>query len=181
MRRWALSAAVIAVLAGIALVFRTRDRLPDTPEETVSTLMDAASRGDDALYLRLTSGGLRTSLEATRSQLGSQAFRESLRRTVLGMTGVGVSRRPEAPAGQAVLEVDLVFADRIERQHMTLADQGNGWTIQAISSADMVKPPVAYGTPVFTEAPPEVSGASGTPDKAKPDKANQGKAMEERP
>lgn len=159
MRKWAFPAAVIAALVAVALLFRARDRLPDSPEQAVSALLDAAARGDDGSYLRLTSGGLREALEAARSQLGVGAFCESLRRSTSGMTGVGVTRRPDAPAGRTVLEVDLVFADRVERQRMTLVDGGDGWTIESIATADVVKPPVPYGTPVFEEAPPKLDAS----------------------
>jgi hypothetical protein len=150
-KKWALPAAVIAALVVLAVALRRGDRLPETPEAAVAAFFDAASRGDGAKYLRLTSGPLRVSLEDTRSQLGVRAFCESLRRTAAGMKGLATSRGGDAPPDRIVLDVELVFADRIERQRMCLAAQGTGWTIQSITRTNMVKPPVAYGTPVFEE------------------------------
>ena len=151
MKKWALHAGVIAVLFVLALALRRGDRLPETPEAAVAAFFDAASRGDDAFYLRLASGPLRASLDDARSQLGARAFRESLRRTASGMKGLATTRGSDAPAGRVVLDVELVFADRIERQQMRLAANETGWTIESVTGTNMVKPPVAYGTPVFAE------------------------------
>jgi len=152
-KKWVLHAGVIAALVVLALVLRRGDRLPQTPEAVAAAFFDAASRGDDALYVRLTSGPLRASLEDTRSQLGARAFRESLRRTASGMKGLAANRGSDAPPGRIILDVELVFADRIERQQMCLAPDGTGWTIESVTATNMVKPPIAYGTPVFEEEP----------------------------
>ena len=151
MKKWALRAGVVAARVALALLLRGRDRLPETPEAAVAAFYDAAGCGDDAGYLRLVSGPLRTSLEDARSQLGAEAFRESLRRTTSGLKGVATSRGSDAPPGQVVVEVELVFADRIERQRMGLAETGAGWAIQSLTTTSMITPAVPYGTPVFEE------------------------------
>ncbi len=151
MKKFFPHVGVVAALVVLALVLRRGERLPQTPEAAVAGFFDAAGRGDDALYLQLATGPLRTSLENTRSQLGVPAFRESLRRTTSGLKGLATSRGSEAPAGRIVLDVELVFADRIERQQMCLAAKGAGWTIESVTGTNMLKPPIAYGTPVFEE------------------------------
>lgn len=150
MKKWALHAGVVVALVAMALVLRRSERLPETPEAAVADFFDAAGRGDDALYLRLVSGPLRTSLENTRSQLGASAFRESLRRTTSGLKGLATNRASDV-SDRVVLDVELIFADRIERQQMCLAAKPTGWTIESITGTNMLKPPVAYGTPVFEE------------------------------
>jgi hypothetical protein len=157
-KKWALHAGVIAALVVLALVLRRNDRLPETPEAAVAAFFDAASRGDDALYLRLASGPLRASLEATRSQLGVPAFRESLRRTAAGMKGLATSRGGDVSPDRVVLDIELVFSDRIERQQAFLVPDGTGWTIQSLTGTNMVKPPLAYGTPAFEEEPAAKDG-----------------------
>ena len=68
----------------------------------------------------------------------------------LAFPSVGQLRVP--PNGRAVaLDVELVFADRNERQRMLLVPQGNGWVITSIDTAQVIEPPVRYGTPVFEE------------------------------
>jgi hypothetical protein len=151
-KKWVLHAGVIAALVLLALALRRGDRRPETPEAAVAAFFEAAGRGDDALYLRLASGKLRASLDSTRSQLGVAAFRESLRRTAAGMKGLAISRGDSVP-DRVVLDVELVFNDRIERQQMCLAADDAGWMIESITGTNTVKPPVAYGSPVFEEEP----------------------------
>ena len=151
MKKWSLRIAVVVALVAAAFLLRARHRLPDTPEAAVSAFFDAAARGDDGAYLRLASGELRNSLENTKAQLGTPEFQESLRRSAAGIKGLAVTRAGGAPADFVAVDVEIVFADRIERQRMLLAPQGSGWTIASIEAAEMVKPPIPYGTPVFEE------------------------------
>jgi len=58
------------------------------------------------------------------------------------------------------LDLEIVFADRNQRQRMLLERTRGGWAIRAIEAAEMVKPPIPYGTPVFEEAKPEESKGS---------------------
>lgn len=150
MKRRGLYVAVVAALVALALTLRRTERLPETPEAVVAEFFDAAGRGDDALYLRLTSGPLRSSLENTRSQLGAAGFRESLRRTTSGLKGLATNRASDV-SDRVALDVELVFADRIERQQMCLTAKGEGWAIESTTGTNMLKPPVAYGAPVFEE------------------------------
>jgi hypothetical protein len=139
-------------------VLRNRDQLPATPEAAVSALFDAASRGDDAIYLKLLAGDLRRSLEDSRSQMGVEAFRKGLKQSTAGLKAVATSAAG-ATGDQTLLDVDLVFADRNERQSIALAPKDNGWQVVSISAAVFQKPDVLYGTPVF--------GDDGAPTKTK--------------
>ncbi len=160
MKPWLLGGLVVAGLVAAALVLRGRDRLPETPEAAVAAFFDAAGRGDDAAYLRLVSGRLLESLRNTRAEAGAAAFRESLKQSTKGITGHAVSRSDELPPEGVLLDVEIVFADRNQRQRMLLKPQGNGWVIASIETAQVVEPPIAYGTPVFEEPPPEGNEAS---------------------
>lgn len=153
MKQWAPQVIVVVALAVLALYLRGGDRLPESPETAVASFFEAGGKGDDAAYLRLVTGTLRTTLENTRSELGAAAFRDSLRRTAAGLKGIATTRVADAPEGQAIVEVELVFADRNERQRITLLEQSGGWALSAISTTDMVRPPVNYGSPVFDDSP----------------------------
>ena len=150
-RQWAVGIALGAGLVTLALVLRGRDRLPDTPEDAVSAFFDAQQQGDDRAYLRLTCDELRRSLEQTREQAGAEAFRQSLVRSSEGIKGLAVSQSGNASGEAVALDVEIVFADRNERQRMVLARQETGWAIASIERAEMEKPPIRYGTPVFEE------------------------------
>lgn len=152
-RRVAAVALAVALVAA-ALIFRSgQQSLPATPEDTVTALFDAAGRGDDQGYLSLTTGALRTSLENTRSELGVAAFRARLRQSAAGVKGLATRRGPPTADGGLTLHVELVYADRNERQQMTLVEQSAGWTITAMGTSDAAKPVIPYGTPVFEETP----------------------------
>jgi len=153
-KTWTLRITVALALVAAAFLFRGRQRLPETPEAAVTALFDAAGKGDDRAYLELVGGELSKSLENTRKELGAAAFRESLRRSNTGMKGLAVTRAADSPPGMVAMSVELVFADRIDRQRMILTETTAGWTITAIEAVRLVKPPVPYGTPVFEEPPP---------------------------
>lgn len=149
MNRRALQLVVVAVLVAAAFALRGRRVLPPTPEAAVSAFFDAASRGDDKAYVALASGELLKSLLSSRSQLGVGEFQDNLKRSVLGLKGIAVTRGSGAPPGCVALDVELVFADRNERQVVTVTAQAGGWALAEIASARAVKPLVPYGTPVF--------------------------------
>ena len=169
MKKRILPILVIVLLIAVAFALRSRGRLPDTPEKTVTELFTAASEGDDRAYLRLLTGELRKSLENARNQAGVDAFRESLRRSAAGIKGLAVTRADQPSADLVALDVEIVFADRNERQRMLLELQQGGWAVADIQQAQMVKPPIPYGTPVFEEPEAETTedaGAGPRPDEA---------------
>lgn len=152
MKKWTLQIVVVLLLIALALTLRNRGSLPEKPQDTVSEFFEAAGEGDDRAYLRLVTGELRKSLENDRSQAGAEAFRESLRRTATGIKGLAVTEVDQTEQF-VTLDVEIVFADRNERQQMLLERKQGGWAIAAIEAAEMLKPPIPYGTPVFE--PPE--------------------------
>jgi hypothetical protein len=163
MKKWTLQILLVVALVALAFALRQRDksRPPKrptasedkiTPESIVLEFFDAASRGDDGAYLELTAGELRKSLENDRAELGADAFREELRRSASGVKGLAVMPADgSVPSGLAAVDVDHTFVDRIERQRALLKPQGKGWVIVSIQAAEMIKPPIPYGTPVFEE------------------------------
>ena len=161
MKKWLPHVLLAVLLVGVALALRNRDRLPETPEQTVTQFFTAAGDGDDRAYLRLTTGELRKTLEQARRESGAEAFREGLRRSAGGIKGLAVTRADDAPLPLAAVDVEIVFADRNERQRMLLEPIRRGWAIASIEQAEMVKPPIAYGTPVFDV--PEAEESESTP------------------
>jgi hypothetical protein len=152
-KKWLLGIVMAVALVGLALLLRNRDELPATPTAAVSALIDAAREADAAGYLKLTSGPLREKLDQTRNELGDDGFRGYLRQFGEGIKGLAVPAGDEPEGDTITLDVEFIFADRNERQQMTFQRRGTGWTITSMETAQMVKPPVPYGTPVFGEAP----------------------------
>lgn len=167
MKRWLPRILVGVGLVVLAIVLRGRDRgagppapsagtpvgdaASETPETIVSAFFDAAGRGNIDEYLGLVTGDLRTSLEGTRSQLGDDGFRRNIQRTAAGVKGLATYRSAEQPVDGIALDVELVFADRNEKQRFTLRKAGRRWRIAAIGPATAAKPAIPYGTPVFEE------------------------------
>lgn len=172
MKNWGLRIVVIGCLVGVALWLRGRtppptpilEQSPDSAapsttakadwskaSKTVNDFFQAASEGDDNAYLRLVDGQLRRSLEQTRSEVGVEEFRQSLRRSAAEIKGLAVTPGGDVSDNSVALDVEIVFADRNEYQRMMLARKGRSWVITSIEQARMVKPAVPYGTPVFEE------------------------------
>jgi hypothetical protein len=167
-----LGVSLAVALTALALLLRYRGEIPEmlpelpdlpslgstvpqTPAATVSALIDAARKEDAAAYLRLTNGELRQSLERTRSELGADRFRAHMRDFAAGIKGVAIPGGELPDADPVVLDVEFVFADRNERQRVTFARRGRGWVITSMERAQMIRPPIPYGTPVFEEPLPE--------------------------
>ncbi len=146
-----MTAGLVLAAALAAVLLRQRDRLYETPEDTVSAFYQAAANGDDQLYLRLVGDELRSSLSEVRKQRGRTAFQEDLRRSARGIKGRAMSRLPVAPADQVGIDVELVFADRNQRQRLLLAPRDGGWVIESMGPAETIKPLIPYGTPVMGE------------------------------
>jgi hypothetical protein len=151
----AVPALLVVALAAVALVLRGKGRLPPTPEDAVRVLLEAAQRGDAPVYLATLTGTLRTSFESTQSQIGAAAFSASLRESAAGIKGFAMSPAGESSRDRADLDVELVFADRNERQRFVLVRQSGGWLIAAIDKADTFKPPMPYGAPAFDADTPQ--------------------------
>ena len=152
MKQRIVQVAVVIALVAAAVLQRGRERaLPETPEAAVNAFFDAAERGDDAAYLALVDGELRSSFENARSERVPEQFRSDLQRQAAGVKGLGTMRADDAPEGLVGIDVDIVFTDRNEKQRFTLAPRNNGWIITSISTTSTSKPSIPYGTPVYAE------------------------------
>jgi len=156
MRRRVAQVVLVVALVGVAFALRGRRSMPagslaqgKTPEEVVKALFEAASRGDDKGYLALAGGEFLTSSIESRRDMGAEAFRESLRRSVEGVKGLAMTRRGQGSDGSVTLEVELTFVDRNERQRLVLAPKGRSWVVVSMTRARRIVPSVPYGTPVF--------------------------------
>ena len=150
MKNWGMPAALAIVLVAVAFLMRGKSTQPTSPEDTVNALFNAAGRGDAEAYLRLLAEPLRTSIANTQSQLGPDKFAQSLRDSVTGVKGTAIlNREPGTTPGTMILTVDLTFEKRSESQQFALAEQLGGWAIVSIGKAEISKPPIPYGTPVY--------------------------------
>ena len=141
--------AVVAGLVALAVLLRRRPApLPATPEQAVQAMLDVAAGGDDEAYLALLDDELRESLQNTRAQAGVETFRRNLRESAAGIVGLATSRSDDVLSDRVALDVEIVFADRNERQRIVFAPRDGGWVITAIGQAEVTRPTIRYGTPV---------------------------------
>jgi hypothetical protein len=157
MKAWALRIAVVAILIAAAFLLRGRNQLPETPEAAVNALFEAAKDGDHEAYLRLLGGKIRAELEETRRQQGADVFGDHLRSWSAGVKNFAVVRIDESSPERVLLELDITFTDRNERQRMVASRQDDGWIITEMGTTEVEKPPVPYGTSVFGPAEEEQS------------------------
>lgn len=150
MKRHGVPIGLGVVLIAVAVLLRGRGSAAATPEDAVTALFDAAQRGDASAYLQCFGEPLQTTIAAETASGGSVA--EALRRTVAGLKGLAMTRATATQPDAVALDVELIFAQRNQRQRFTLVPRGGGWVIVALERADTLRPEVRYGTPVF-EAP----------------------------
>lgn len=119
-----------------------------TPQDAVYAMLDAARAGEVTTYLRYFEGELAASLRQSAAEQGDARFAQYLKDSNAPVKGIAVSEAPGAPAGEARLRVELVYADRNEAQLVHLQKAGAEWKIVKLETASRVKTLVPYGTPV---------------------------------
>ena len=97
-------------------MLRGKGQLPQTPDDAVNRLFQAAQCGDVPAYLATLAPTLRSSFKFDTIALAAEAFAAGLRESVAGMKGLAVSRVGEPSPDRAELDVELVFPDRNQRQ-----------------------------------------------------------------
>ncbi len=162
LRTGLIGAAVVVLIVAVAWLLRSGGPLPQTPGAAVDAFFDAAERGDDREYLRVTAGELRKELDNRREQLGVAAFREHLKDSQAKILGLTKFEPDSVIADSVALEVELVFKDHKQRQTMHLRPEGTGWVITLIETAQRIESPIAYGTPVY-EVPTTETPTPGQP------------------
>ena len=154
-------AAVFALLLVIsaALLFNKKGGLRQealsgqgSPEQTVTSLFEACRKGDEKAYLSLLGDPLLSQMKVALRQQGLEAFSLSLKRTVNGLKGLALSTLKSFPQqDRIIIQAELVFADRIERQKLELEKRRGKWLVISLGKAQVRKPSIPYGTPVFEE------------------------------
>jgi hypothetical protein len=146
--------ATVLVLVGILVVLGARNAGKaagtDDPKVVVFDLFRRAEAGDVDGYLSCFGPGLRTTVEASRRDMGGDAFREHIRAIGKAVKGVSV-QVDRADSREARLRVELVYADRSHNDVQTFAvsKAGSRWLISSMSQAERVKMPIPYGTPAY--------------------------------
>ncbi len=166
--------ATVLILVGILVVLGARNAGKssgaDDPKVVVFDLFRLAQAGDAVGYLSCFGPGLRETVEASRRDMGGDAFREHIRAMGQAVKGVSV-QVDRADSREARLRVELVYADRSHNdvQTFTVSKAGSRWLISSMSRAERVKMPIPYGTPAYPlelDAQPEAEAPAGAASQA---------------
>ncbi|MGH7129512.1 MAG: hypothetical protein ACREJB_15690 [Planctomycetaceae bacterium] len=149
--------AVVAVIAVVLIATRPSSDRADptqadappagTPETAVAALVEAQRRGDVVGYLDRLTGRLRDEMTARRETESDAELAAGLRGRLSGLKG-RVTSDVDQTGDRATLTLELIFADRNERERVELVREDGEWKITARDPLDRFEPEIPYGTPV---------------------------------
>lgn len=121
---------------------------PDDPRTPVAALLQAQRDGDaEACRVHLAGAALEE-FEARWQGLPSSQFAAELRSWLVGLKGHATTDLNRHAPDAAILVLELIFADRNERQKLELRRTDGAWKVTRRAPAERLVPKVPYGTPV---------------------------------
>lgn len=154
--------AAAAALAAVLLLARgprvPTDGAPGgvSPDAAVAALVSAERAGDVEAYREGLTGEALEAFESRLRGVGAGQVAAGLRGGLAGLKGHATSEVRQEGSDAATLVLELIFADRHERQRVELRRTGGVWKISGRTPMERITPEVPYGTPVFT--PPAEEG-----------------------
>jgi hypothetical protein len=143
-----ITIAVLAVALGAAVLRGRGSPAPQSPQQIIYSMIDAAGNGDVQKYSAHFLGTAASALQQSIRDLGEQRFSQSLRESNFGLKGVAIAEPEVIGEKQLKTKVEYVFQDRNEVQVLHLENSGGSWKIARMDSAERIKTPIQYGTPV---------------------------------
>jgi len=145
-----------------------RDPAVEAAQKTVYAMLDAAQKGDVAVYTRLFAGDKGKEIADLIAERGAQEFGDALRRTNSSIKGIVLHKAEKLSPTQVRMRCEILFIDHNEMQEMTLEDSRSGWRIVGLTGLGSLQMLHPYGSQVF--AGPEVmtqgeEGAASQPAK----------------
>jgi hypothetical protein len=120
----------------------------ESPEDLIYRMLDAARAGDTKTYLNSFTGPLQQQLQQAMRESGTAQFAAYLKTQSTAYESVAVSLVGQPSENDARLRVEYVYRNRNEVQNFHLRKDAGRWTVTGISSADLVKTLIPYGTAV---------------------------------
>jgi hypothetical protein len=144
----------VAVLLAMLAIFlawrfaRPSPKEPPTPQDAISSMLQAARSGNVQTYIASYTGALQRSLQESARESTEPVFAKYLRDSNASIKGVAVGEPQPLSDTEVTVRVEYVYQDRNEAQTMRLQKSGGGWKIAQVDGASRVKSPVPYGMPV---------------------------------
>jgi hypothetical protein len=153
-----LTAAFLALLLGF-LFLRAHDwKLPalfprqqqssKSPQDAVYGMLDAARAGNTSDYVDTFSGPLQQQVQQVLKEGGKAQFASYLTRQSASFQSVALSVTEQPSDAEARVRVEYVYVNRNEVQVFHLRKIGSRWKVVGISSTDITKTLIPWGTAV---------------------------------
>src|SRR5262249_16382206 len=120
---------------------------PQTPQDAVYAMLDAARTGDTVEYLKHYTGALADSLRQTAAEQGDARFSQYLRDSNQPVKGIAVGGPEVVTEREVKVRVEFVYQEGKGGQIFHLEKQGDRWQIVRLDAAERVKTLVPYGSP----------------------------------
>jgi hypothetical protein len=133
----ALTLLVLAAAMAVVVARRTVQPPPQlSPQQVISTMLDAARAGDVNAYLACHTGQMEAALRQSLAESTPERFARYLKDHNASIKGVAVSEPEPQPGGQMKVRVEYVYPDRTEAQSLYLKKTPTGWKISRVDSAE---------------------------------------------
>ncbi len=128
---------------------------PDPAEARLTTLLDAAWRGDVPAYLDCFRGPLRERLEREIAERGRDVFAADLRNAARARKSHAIFGVEPEGEGAARIKIETVYPDRNEHQtyHLVQAESGGDWLVSDVETIRGQVPRAKFGTPASYQEP----------------------------
>ena len=148
-----LTIGLLALALGIAVgrrqVFRSSGESPPAAaQDAIYAMLDASRAGDVPAYLASYSGQMRSALEQSVRETGTERFSRYLKDSNSAIKGIAVSDPEPVSVREVKVRVEYVYQDRNDAQTVYLEKSGGDWKIFRVDGSERVRTLIPYGTPV---------------------------------
>ena len=119
-----------------------------TPQDAVYGMLDAARAGNTSVYVDTFSGPLQQQVQQVVREGGKAQFASYLTRQSASFQSVALSVTDQPSDVEARVRVEYVYVNRNEVQIFHLRKVGSRWRIVGVSSTDLTKTLIPWGTAV---------------------------------
>lgn len=152
-----------ALAVGILIMILFMNRLPpeetqrrpfamatdlETPESTLTTMIEQARSGDTDAYLRCFAGDLAQRMKSRLQSDSSGRARVELRQREAGLKSHVTADWENLGPDESACTLERVYADYNERHRVRLRRLGAEWKIVELEPIQRFAPRIPYGTPV---------------------------------
>lgn len=129
-------------------LFSRQTQSTASAQDAVYNMLDAARAGDTSVYVDTFSGPLQQQVQQVVREGGKAQFAGYLTRQSSSFQSVALSVADQPSDAEARIRVEYVYVNRNEVQVFHLRKIGFRWKIVGVSSTDLTKTLIPWGTAV---------------------------------